>query len=131
MRAGANDLRAILRWGRRLRPEALRPFGIESGHAPPCHATEQKLAGRRIPEDDDQLEQALLDPAGYMVDGLGDFGEDGERVGPPHDTNQVMQALWSWWYWDSTVEVLHDRNDHARTRGNTCPKWIELAWRCP
>lgn len=38
MLAGANDLRAIFRWGRRLRPEALRLFGIESGRAP-CHAT--------------------------------------------------------------------------------------------
>lgn len=38
MLAGANDLRAIFRWGRRLRPEGLRVFGIGSGHAP-CHAT--------------------------------------------------------------------------------------------
>lgn len=38
MLAGANDLRAIYRWGRRLRPEALRLFGIASGRAP-CHAT--------------------------------------------------------------------------------------------
>src|SRR4051812_10628537 len=38
MLAGANDLRAIWRWGRRLRPEALRLFGIESGRSP-CHAT--------------------------------------------------------------------------------------------
>jgi hypothetical protein len=38
MLAGANDLRAIFRWGRRLRPEALRLFGIASGRAP-CHAT--------------------------------------------------------------------------------------------
>lgn len=38
MLAGANDLRAIFRWGRRLRPEALRLFGIDSGRAP-CHAT--------------------------------------------------------------------------------------------
>jgi DDE_Tnp_1-associated/Transposase DDE domain len=38
MLAGANDLIAIFRWGRRLRPEALRLFGIESGKAP-CHAT--------------------------------------------------------------------------------------------
>jgi hypothetical protein len=34
--AGANDLRAIFRWGRRLRPEALALFGIERA---PCHAT--------------------------------------------------------------------------------------------
>jgi DDE_Tnp_1-associated/Transposase DDE domain len=36
--AGANDLRAIFRWGRRLKSEALRLFGIESDRAP-CHAT--------------------------------------------------------------------------------------------
>jgi len=36
MLAGANDLRAIFRWGRRLKPEALTLFGI--GRAP-CHAT--------------------------------------------------------------------------------------------
>jgi hypothetical protein len=38
MLAGANDLIAIFRWGRRLKPEALQLFGIESGKAP-CHAT--------------------------------------------------------------------------------------------
>ncbi len=38
MLAGANDLRAIFRWGRRLRPEALVAFGIAHGRAP-CHAT--------------------------------------------------------------------------------------------
>jgi len=38
MLAGANDLRAIFRWGRRLKPEALKLFGIEDGVAP-CHAT--------------------------------------------------------------------------------------------
>jgi hypothetical protein len=38
MLAGANDLIAIFRWGRRLKPEALLLFGIESGKAP-CHAT--------------------------------------------------------------------------------------------
>lgn len=36
MLAGANDLRAIFRWGRRLKPEALKLFGIERA---PCHAT--------------------------------------------------------------------------------------------
>ncbi len=38
MLAGANDLRAIFRWGRRLKPEALLLLGIEEGKAP-CHAT--------------------------------------------------------------------------------------------
>ena len=36
MLAGANDLRAIFRWGRRLKPEALALFGLERA---PCHAT--------------------------------------------------------------------------------------------
>ena len=36
MLAGANDLRAIFRWGRRLKPEALALFGIDRA---PCHAT--------------------------------------------------------------------------------------------
>ena len=36
MLAGANDLRAVFRWGRRLKPEALALFGIERA---PCHAT--------------------------------------------------------------------------------------------
>ena len=38
MLSGANDLIAIFRWGRRLKPEALLLFGIETGKAP-CHAT--------------------------------------------------------------------------------------------
>jgi hypothetical protein len=38
MLAGANDLIAIFRWGRRLKPEALFLFGIDDGVAP-CHAT--------------------------------------------------------------------------------------------
>ena len=38
MLSGANDLRAIFRWGRRLRPDALVAFGITHGKAP-CHST--------------------------------------------------------------------------------------------
>lgn len=38
MLAGANDLIAIFRWGRRLKPEALALLGINDGVAP-CHAT--------------------------------------------------------------------------------------------
>ncbi|MBU6408718.1 MAG: ISAs1 family transposase [Alphaproteobacteria bacterium] len=38
MLAGADDLRAIFRWARRLRPEALALFGIDHGRAP-AHAT--------------------------------------------------------------------------------------------
>jgi hypothetical protein len=52
MLAGANDLRAIFRWGRRLKPEALTLFGIERA---PCHATYhyvfQSLDGDALAKD--------------------------------------------------------------------------------
>ncbi len=52
MLAGANDLRAIFRWGRRLKPEALALFGIERA---PCHATYhyvfQSLDGDALAKD--------------------------------------------------------------------------------
>jgi hypothetical protein len=38
MLSGSNDLLSIFRWGRGLKPEALKLFGVESGRAP-CHAT--------------------------------------------------------------------------------------------
>lgn len=38
MLSGANDLRGIYRWGRRLTPKGLAMLGIERGRAP-CHAT--------------------------------------------------------------------------------------------
>jgi hypothetical protein len=38
MLSGANDLRAIFRWGRRLTPKGLGAFGVGHGRAP-CHAT--------------------------------------------------------------------------------------------
>jgi hypothetical protein len=38
MLSGADSLIAIFRWGRRLRPEALRLLGFDDGTAP-CHAT--------------------------------------------------------------------------------------------
>ena len=41
MLAGANDLRAIFRWGRRLTPEALALFGIERA---PCHREDRDPA---------------------------------------------------------------------------------------
>ena len=47
MLAGANDLRAIWRWGRRLRPEALRLFGIESGRSPLPRQLSLLLPGSR------------------------------------------------------------------------------------
>ena len=46
MLAGANDLRAIFRWGRRLKPEALALFGIERA---PCHAIMSSARSTAMP----------------------------------------------------------------------------------
>ncbi len=40
MLSGANDLRAVFRWGRRLSPKALQALGIDKKRKKaPCHAT--------------------------------------------------------------------------------------------
>ena len=45
--AGANDLRAIFRWGRRLTPEGLLAFGI-GGRQAPCHYFFAALDGEAL-----------------------------------------------------------------------------------
>lgn len=55
MLCGANDLRAIFRWGRRLSPKALRALGIERDRAP-CHAAYHYIFRSIAAED---LERAL------------------------------------------------------------------------
>ena len=47
MLAGANDLRAIFRWGRRLKPEALKLLAVED--RAPCHATYHYVSNRSMP----------------------------------------------------------------------------------
>ncbi len=50
--AGANDLRAIFRWGRRLRPEALVAFGIAHARrlaTRPITIFSHRLTGMRWP----------------------------------------------------------------------------------
>jgi hypothetical protein len=54
MLSGANDLRSIWRWGRRLTPKGLAMLGIDRGRAP-CHATYHYVF-RAIPAAD--LERA-------------------------------------------------------------------------
>ena len=72
--AGANDLRAIFRWGRRLTPKALEMLGITGGKAP-CHATYHYVLKSISPAD---LETALT---GAPRDGtLGHVAIDGKRL---------------------------------------------------
>ena len=70
MLAGANDLRAIFRWGRRLKPEALALFGIERA---PCHATYhyvfQSLDGDALAKDAWQVRLRRRRPGHIAIDG--------------------------------------------------------------
>ena len=52
MLSGANDLRAIFRWGRRLSPKALQALGVDPKRKnAPCHATYHYVF-RSISSDD-------------------------------------------------------------------------------
>lgn len=89
MLSGANDLRAIYRWGRRLTPKSLAMLGIERGRAP-CHATYHYVF-RSLPAAD--LEEAF----GRLVeiDGpLGHVAIDGKRLrGSQHETSPGVHML--------------------------------------
>jgi predicted transposase YbfD/YdcC len=88
MLSGANDLRAIFRWGRRLTPKSLEMLGIDRGKAP-CHATYHYVFQSIAAED---LERALrgMVPAG----GLGHVAIDGERLrGSQHETSPGVHML--------------------------------------
>jgi hypothetical protein len=91
MLSGANDLRAIFRWGRRLTPKGLAAFGIGHGRAP-CHATYHYVF-RSIAAAD--LERALRGsvPSG----GAGHVAIDGKRLRGSQSENSpgihVLQAF--------------------------------------
>ena len=89
MLAGANDLMAIYRWGRRLTPKGLQMLGIERGRAP-CHATYHYVF-RSIAAG--ELERAL----GVLVraDGpLGHVAIDGKRLrGSQHELSPGVHIL--------------------------------------
>jgi hypothetical protein len=91
MLSGANDLRAIFRWGRRLTPKGLAAFGIGHGRAP-CHATYHYVF-RSIAAAD--LERALR---GSVPSGsAGHVAIDGKRLRGSQSENSpgihVLQAF--------------------------------------
>jgi len=91
MLSGANDLRAIFRWGRRLTPKGLAAFGIGHGRAP-CHATYHYVF-RSIAAAD--LERALR---GSVPSGsAGHVAIDGKRLRGSQSANSpgihVLQAF--------------------------------------
>jgi len=91
MLAGANDLMAIFRFGRRLSPKALQALGLDKKRRrAPCHATYhyvfQSIAA-------DELGKAL----GSLVQfegGLGHVALDGKRLrGSQHETSPGVHML--------------------------------------
>jgi len=88
MLSGANDLRAIFRWGRRLTPKGLQMLGIERRRSP-CHSTYHYVFQSICAED---LERAL----GVLVDPgpLGHVAIDGKRLrGSQHETSPGVHML--------------------------------------
>ena len=86
MLAGANDLLAIARWGRRLSPKALQAIGASTKRRKaPCHATYHYVFQGVSPHT---LQQAL----GVLVNieaGLGHVAIDGKRLrGSQHETSR-------------------------------------------
>ena len=91
MLSGANDLRAIFRWGRRLSPKALQALGVDPKRKKaPCHATYHYVF-RSISRDD--LRAAL----GALVQaegGLGHVALDGKRLrGSQHADSPGVHML--------------------------------------
>lgn len=88
MLAGANDLRAIFRFGRRLTPKGLTMLGIERRRAP-CHATYHYIFQAIALCD---LERAL---GGFATSGpLGHVAIDGKRLrGSQHETSPGVHVL--------------------------------------
>jgi hypothetical protein len=88
MLSGANDLRAIYRWGRRLTPKGLQMLGIERRRAP-CHATYHYVFQSISAED---LERAL----GVLVapGPPGHIAIDGKRLrGSQHQRSPGVHML--------------------------------------
>lgn len=81
MLSGANDLRSVFRWGRRLSPKALQALGIDKKRKKaPCHATYHYIF-KELSLDD------LICALGCMVqmedapdDGLNHIAIDGKRL---------------------------------------------------
>ena len=73
MLAGANDLRAIFRWGRRLPPEALFLLGLERA---PCHAMYHYF----FKALDVEAAEAVLGDWVRGSDALGHVALDGKRL---------------------------------------------------
>ena len=91
MLSGANDLRGIFRWGRRLSPKALEALGVDPKRKKaPCHSTYHYVfQGLRAADLAESL-SGLVDAS----DGLGHVAIDGKRLrGSQHETSPGVHML--------------------------------------
>ena len=91
MLSGANDLRAIYRWGRRLSPKALQALGADKKRKKaPCHATYHYVFQSISAADLAEALGALVKVEG----GLGHVAIDGKRLrGSQHETSPGVHML--------------------------------------
>ena len=91
MLSGANDLRAIFRWGRRLSPKALQALGVDPKRKKaPCHATYHYVFQSISAEDLARALGAIINAEG----GLGHVAIDGKRLrGSQHETSPGVHLL--------------------------------------
>jgi len=81
MLAGANDLRAIFRWGRRLSPKALQALGVsEKRKKAPCHATYHYVFKELSLADLTTALGCLVESQDAGDDGLNHIAIDGKRL---------------------------------------------------
>lgn len=96
MLAGANDLKAIARWGRRLKREALAVFGIEDGKSP-CHATYyyvfRSLDGEALAETLGALALDNRAPGHIAIDGKTLKGSRRQNAKPLHILSAFAASL--------------------------------------
>lgn len=91
MLSGANDLRAIFRWGRRLTPKALQALGADPKRKKaPCHATYhyvfQSISATEL--------AVALGALVKVENGLGHVAIDGKRLrGSQHETSPGVHML--------------------------------------
>jgi hypothetical protein len=91
MLSGANDLRAIFRWGRRLSPRALQALGVDKKRKKaPCHSAYHYIFQSIAADDLAKALGALVQVKG----GLGHVAIDGKRLrGSQHETSPGVHML--------------------------------------
>jgi len=95
MLSGANDLRAIFRWGRRLSPKALEALGVDpKRRRAPCHATYHYVFKKLSADDLSHALGCLVETPDASDGGLGHIAIDGKRLrGSQHETSPGVHML--------------------------------------